>query len=121
VAIWTHAPKHDTFRLSEKQVIDILEKLLKNVWVSCGDKILRQRIGIPMGMDCSPFLANLFLFSLEYTWIMTMLKNGQKKARTARKCQNTWRYIDDLCSLNNMELLKHIREIYGDLVTQTNK
>ena len=46
--------------------------LIDNCYVSCGDSLFRQKIGIPMGTDCAPFLANLFLYSYEHEWMMKM-------------------------------------------------
>jgi len=70
-----------------------------NIYVTFGDKCFRQVIGIPMGTDCAPFLANLFLYFYEYKWI--------DKQRKAKRCQiikffkNCGRYIDDLLMVNN--------------------
>ena len=41
----------------------------------CGDELFRQVIGIPMGTDCAPFLANLFLYSYECEWTEKKLEN----------------------------------------------
>ena len=40
--------------------------LLDNLYVQVGDELLlRQVIGIPMGVSCAPYLANLMLFMYE--------------------------------------------------------
>src|ERR1700722_20499910 len=64
-----------------------------------GDKIYQQVIGIPMGTDCAPFLANLFLFSYEFRFMNNQLKarNYEKLRKFTRCC----RYIDDLLVINN--------------------
>jgi hypothetical protein len=49
-------------------VIDTMKWLIDNIYVTFGDKCFRQVIGIPMGTDCAPFLANLFLYSYEYEY-----------------------------------------------------
>ena len=43
-------------------LISMISWLIDNTYVKIGDKVFRQVIGIPMGTDCAPFLANLFLF-----------------------------------------------------------
>ena len=48
--------------------------LIDNIYVTFGDQCFRQVIGIPMGTDCAPFLANLFLYSYEYKWIVKQKK-----------------------------------------------
>ena len=35
------------------------------IYVNVGNRVFRQCVGIPMGTDCAPLLANLFLFYYE--------------------------------------------------------
>ena len=82
------------------------------MYVTCGDSLFRQKIGIPMGTDCAPFLANLFLFSYENEWMMKMKKENPQ---LARKFNHSSRYIDDLLTLNNDGLMKqYMNDIYPD-------
>ena len=57
---------------------DMMNWLLDNIYVTFGDQLFRQVTGIPMGTDCAPFLANLFLYAHEYKWIdkQKKLNNG---------------------------------------------
>jgi hypothetical protein len=55
--------------------------------------------GIPMGTNCSPLLADLFLYSYEADFIQGLLKKNEKKL--ARFFNFTFRYIDDVLSLNS--------------------
>ena len=75
----------------------MLNYLLNNIYVEFDNKIYRQIIGIPMGCDCAPWLANLFLFTYEYNFISDRVSNEDSSV-----CQFkfTYRYIDDLCILN---------------------
>ena len=68
-------------------------------------------IGIPMGTDCGPFLANLYLFALEFKWIE---KKSKEDLAAARKFRHSFRYIDDLAVMNGKDLSEHFLEIYGD-------
>ena len=52
-----------------KMMINLIRWLIDNIFVVLGDKCFQQVIGIPMGTDCAPFLANLFLFAYEFQWI----------------------------------------------------
>jgi hypothetical protein len=36
--------------------------------------MFKQEIGIPMGTDCAPFLANLLLFAYGYKWLTKKFK-----------------------------------------------
>ena len=39
--------------------------LLDNINISFGSKLYRQIVGIPMGTNCAPLVADLFLFCYE--------------------------------------------------------
>jgi hypothetical protein len=56
--------------VSNAQLIDMVYYLNDNIYVSVGNRVFRQCIGIPMGMDCAPLLANLNLFHFEYIKII---------------------------------------------------
>ena len=63
-----------------------------------GNKVFKQHVGIPMGTNCAPLLANLYLFYYEYNYMKKLIKNNFLQAR---RFNNTVRYIDDLLTLNN--------------------
>ena len=88
----------------------MFEFLIYKIYIKLGDQIFRQIIGIPMGTNCAPFLANLYLFSYEYEFMMHLMKN--KMLHLARKFNFTFRYIDDLISLNNCHFKDNIDKIY---------
>jgi len=93
------------------QLINHVNWLIDNIYVKFGNKYFRQVIGIPMGTDCAPMLANLFLYSYEYKWIDKQRSLGRYDRLAYFK--NMFRYIDDLLAINNrdkMEILKS--EIY---------
>ena len=46
------------------KVCDALIYLLDNIFIIFGTKLSRQTIGIPMGTNCAPLVADLFLFLL---------------------------------------------------------
>jgi hypothetical protein len=92
-------------------MIRLLNWLIDNIFVTFGDKVFRQKIGIPMGTDCAPFLANLFLYSYEYEWIdkQRRLKNYSYINAFKHSC----RYIDDHILANNDDLMiKVMEDIY---------
>ena len=53
--------------LDENKLVELTEYLIDNVYVKAGNNVYRQNICIPMGTDCAPQLANLYLFYHEYT------------------------------------------------------
>ena len=44
---------------------DALIYLLDNIYISFGSKLYRKNVVIPMGTNCAPFVADLFLFCYE--------------------------------------------------------
>ena len=80
-------------------LIEMIDWLIDNTFVTIGNSVFRQIIGIPMGTDCAPYLANLFLYWYEFDFLNSTLK--QKDFTTLYKFNKTHRYIDDLLTVNN--------------------
>ena len=70
-----------------------LKFFIENVYFEVGGKLIRQKIGIPIGMDPAPFLANLFLAYYEIHWVKKIQRTDYGRAR---KYNNNFRFIDDL-------------------------
>jgi hypothetical protein len=100
-------PNADVIFVDLETLIKMINWLIDNTYVSIGDKVFRQVIGIPMGTDCAPFLANLFLFSFEFQWMYEKLK--KKQFYLLQKFKYCCRYIDDLFAINNYKLLKTLQ------------
>ena len=83
---------------TEDNIISMLEYLIDNIFVEFGGHVFQQSIGIPMGTNCAPLLADLFLYSYEAEFLQ---KLGKKKHRGAKSFNFTFRYIDDLLSISN--------------------
>ena len=50
-----------------QNVCDALTFLLDNIFIRFGTKLYRQAVGIPMGTNCVPLVADLFLFVMRGT------------------------------------------------------
>ena len=48
-----------------QNVCEALIYLLDNIYIRFGTKLYRQIVGIPMGTNCAPLVADLFLFCYE--------------------------------------------------------
>ena len=72
----------------------MIEFLVDNIYVSFGGQLFRQMVGIPMGTNCAPLLADLFLYSYENEFLDKLIKEGKRKL--ARKFNLSYPYIDDL-------------------------
>ena len=63
-----------------------------------------------MGINCAPLLADLFLYSYEADFIQGLLKKNEKKL--PQSFNFTFRYIDDVRSLNNSRFGDFVDRIY---------
>ena len=72
----------------------MIEFLVDNMYVRFGGQLSRQMVGIPMGTNCAPLLADLFLYSYENEFLDKLIKEGKRKL--ARKFNLSYRYIDDV-------------------------
>ena len=83
---------------------------LYNCFFSIGNIIMIQVIGIPVGSDPVLFFANLFQVHKEADWVKAQRKLG---TIIVRKVNNSFRFIDDLLSLNDASTFeKHYKDIY---------
>ena len=93
-------------KYTEDDIINMLEFLVDNIFVVFGGKVFQQIVGIPMGTNCAPLLADIFLYSCEAEFIQSLLSTGKKKL--ASQFNFTYRYIDDVLSINNPDLSERI-------------
>ena len=91
------------------------EFLVDNIHVRFGGQLFRRMVGIPVGTNCAPLLADLFLYSYENEFLNKLIKEGKRKL--ARKFNLSYHYIDDLVSFNNKRFKEFISEIYPKELT----
>ena len=108
-ARWCHTPKKESNlkkRLVGKEMVKKeIAFLLGNCYFKVGKNVFKQVIGIPMGTDPAPFMANLFLYNYENKFIKELKKTDRL---AARKFGNIWRYIDDLSAVNDDKMFENI-------------
>ena len=83
---------------TRQQVKLLVTHLVKETYFQVGNLLLKQCIGIPMGIDPAPFWANLYLYSYEYKYIKLLMRTDKRKAMLFRYAT---RFIDDECNLND--------------------
>ena len=88
----------------------MLQYLIDNVFVEFGGRIFQETVGIPMGTNCAPLLAGLFLYSYEVEFVQSLLQAGKK--HLAQQFNFTYRYIDDVLTLNNKKIAVYLEFIY---------
>jgi hypothetical protein len=72
--------------------------------------LMEDTVGIPMGTNCTPILADLFLYSYESEFLEELVKD--EKIHEARAFNFTYRYIDDVLSINNSRFAEFLPLIY---------
>ena len=56
------------------EMIDSLNFLLDNIYIRFGEKMYRQVVGIPIGTNCAPLIAGLFLYCYESQFMANFIK-----------------------------------------------
>ena len=94
---WSNSPRPGTFKFDASSLKDSLKFILEHSYFSVGSVCYQQSIGVPIGVDCAPPMANLTLFRYEYEYIVKLLKSDYRKAL---KLKVSFRLMDDISSIN---------------------
>ena len=81
------------------EVCEALTFLLDNIFVRYGNAIYRQVIGIPMGTNCAPLVADLFLYCYERDFMLSLKPDSQ--ADVIKAFNDTSQYLDDIFNIDN--------------------
>ena len=75
-------------------------------------RVFQFTVGFPMGTctNCVPLLADIFLYWHEAEIIQSLLSTGKKQLKS--RFNLTYRYIDDVLSINNPEFEIYLDQIY---------
>ena len=82
-----------------QNVCDALSYLLDNIYIRVGTKLYKQIVGIPMGTNCAPLVADLFLYCYETDSMDSLNHDNQPDVIEA--FNSTSRYLDDLLNIDN--------------------
>jgi hypothetical protein len=88
----------------------MLKFLIDNIYLIVGGQVFQQSVVIPMSTNCAPLLVDLFLYSYEAEFIQKLLH--EKKKSLAVAFNSTFRYIDDVLSINNNNFHSYVDSIY---------
>ena len=75
-----------------------------------GTKLYRQTTGIPIGTNCAPLVADLFLFCYERDFMKYLSRENQ--ADIIEAFNSTSRYLDDLLNTDNIYFDQMMDRIY---------
>ena len=93
-----------------QKMCDALHYLLVNISIRFGSKLYRQIVGIPMGTNCAPLVADLFLFCYERDFMLPLSDNNQTDIIEAFNL--TSRYLDDLLNIGNPYFEQMVGQMY---------
>ena len=84
---FTSDPLNGDNKYTANDICKMIEFLVDNIYVRFGGQLFRQMVGIPMGTNCAPLLADLFLYSYENEFLDTLIIiiiiiNNKKRSHT---------------------------------------
>ena len=65
--------------LQYDDILELFRFLINNIYVKFRGNVYRQVVGIPMGCDCAPQVADLFLYWYEYNYIKKLKRVSIQK------------------------------------------
>ena len=112
IARWSIKIKRKwSFKIDD--VIDIFKFIMGNIFIKFQGKIYRQIVGIPMGNNCAPQIADMFLYWYEHKYVSEGVANNRDVVHILKFAS---RYIDDLHIPNCTNKLENI--ICNDIFPQ---
>ena len=83
---------------------------MENISVQFDGMVYQQIVGIPMGTNCAPLIADLFLYCYVRDFMSDLHKS--KRHDLIDMFNDTSRYLDDIFTIDNPEFEKYIPDIY---------
>ena len=83
---------------------------MDNIYIRFGTKLYRQIVGIPMGTNCAPLVADLFLFCYERDFMKDL--SSDNDADVIKAFNSTSRYSDDLLNIDTPYFEGMVDQIY---------
>ena len=84
--------------------------LLNSIFIRFGSKLYRQNVGITMGTNCAPLVADMFLFCCERDFMKSLTK--EKRYDMIDAFNSTSRYLDNLLNIDNIHFEHMVHRIY---------
>ena len=83
---------------------------MDNIYIRLGNKLNRQIVGSPMGTNCAPLVADLFLFCYERDFMTSL--SGDNQADIIEAFNSTSRYLYDLLNIDNPYFKGMVNQMY---------
>ena len=84
--------------------------MLDNIFTRFGTKLYRRVVGIPLGTNCAPLVADLLLFCYERDFMISL--SDDKQADVIGAFNTTSRYLDDILNINYVYFYNMVSQIY---------
>ena len=114
-AFWSNGSNYAGYReYTIDELLKTLEIILFNTYIQFNWCIFKQRLGIPMGGNASPFnlIADLYLSWSEYCYMTKIVKTNYA---IAKLLSYNCRYLNDFCTAN----FKYLGDIAKDIYDST--
>ena len=97
-AFWLNESNYAGYReYTIDELLEALEIILFNIYIQFNGCIFKQILGIPMGGNASPFIADLYLSWCKYCYMTKIVKTDYAMAKLlSYNCK----YLDDICTVN---------------------
>ena len=119
LVIWYQIQKNMTnhwismyLSIASAELCEAFTFLMENKYLKFDGMVCQQIVRIPMGTNCAPLLADLFLYCNERDFMSNLQKS--KRFDLIDKFNNTSRYLDDTCifTIDKPAFTEHIPNIY---------
>ena len=103
---FTSDPLNGDNKYTASDICKMIEFLVDNICVRFGGQRFRKMVGIPMGTNCAPLLADLFLYSYENECLDKLIKEGKRKLARNNKIIKDLRRSFLIFTAKNSQFLK---------------
>ena len=83
---------------------------LDKSFIRFGNKLYRQVVGIPLGTNCAPLVADLLLFCYERDFMICL--SNDRQVDIIDTFNTTSRYLDDILNIVNVYFNNRVSQIY---------
>ena len=110
-AVFFSKKKYDSYTCwTCTELCEAFTSLMENIYVQFDGIVYQQIVGITIGTECAPLIANLFLYCYERDFMSNLQKS--KRVDLIDKFNDTSRYLIDIFTIDNPTFAEYIPDIY---------
>ena len=88
---FTNDPLNGDNKYAANYILKMIEFLVDNIYVRFGGQLLRQMVGIPMGKNCTPLMADLFLYSYDNEFLHQLIIGNLRSKKKLGSNERAWK------------------------------